>query len=170
MKMEHTPHKETLSKCIRPAYHEILEHLWTGLLPQSTTYTYDVSMHLKFLCNQSRNNKLTLPPSHSISQKEKQKEAYFLKWHSLFQYNNKSSREFWVERERFILKCSFHKRCAPLHAGPGSNYCLGSLWAWITGFFLQLSTTNTWICTKNCSDTIWNEEIYKGNILAYRHP
>lgn len=51
MKMEHTPHKETLSKCIRPAYHEILEHLWTGLLPQSTTYTYDVSMHLKFLCN-----------------------------------------------------------------------------------------------------------------------
>lgn len=64
MKMEYTPHKETLSKCIRPAYHEILEHLWTGLLPQSTTYTYDVrSMHLKFLCNQSRNNNLTLPPS-----------------------------------------------------------------------------------------------------------
>ena len=113
MKMEHTPHKETLSKCIRPAYHEILEHLWTGLLPQSTTYTYDVSMHLKFLCNQSRNNKLTLPPSHSISQKEKQKEAYFLNWHSLFQYNNKSSRESeWKERVSY-LSAAFMKDVHP---------------------------------------------------------
>lgn len=72
----------------------------------------------------------------------------------------------WVERESFILKCGFHERCAPLHAGSGSNYCLRSLWTRITRLFLQLSTTNTWICTKNCSDTIWNEEIYIGNVLA----
>lgn len=114
MKMEHTPHKETLSKCIRPAYHEILEHLWIGLLPQLTTYTYDVrSMHLKFLCN-----KIGITISHchlqtkSVKRKNR-KEAYFLNWHSLFQYSNKSSREFEWKVKVSYLSAAFMKDVHP---------------------------------------------------------